>query len=43
MTGFPPITDSDGGMGFGPELFLEEFLFFLLFTIDSVIYCDCLF
>lgn len=28
MTGFPPITDSDGGMGFGPELFLEEFFFF---------------
>ena len=28
MTGFPPITDSDGGMGFGLEVFWEEFLFF---------------
>jgi hypothetical protein len=24
MTGFPPITDSDGGMGFGPELFWKN-------------------
>ena len=28
MTGFPPITDSDGGMGFGPEDFLEEIFLF---------------
>ena len=28
MTGFPPITDSDGGMGFGPEDFIVEILFF---------------
>ncbi|MEC8708087.1 MAG: hypothetical protein VXX90_04100 [Candidatus Thermoplasmatota archaeon] len=28
MAGFPPITDSDGGMGFGPEDFFVEILFF---------------
>ena len=28
MTGFPPITDSNGGMGFGPEDFFVEILFF---------------
>ena len=28
MTGFPPITDSNGGMGFGPEDFLVEIFFF---------------
>ena len=28
MAGFPPITDSDGGMGFGTEDFFVEILFF---------------
>ena len=28
MAGFPPMTDSDGGMGFGPEDFFVEILFF---------------
>ncbi len=28
MVGFPPITDSNGGMGFGPEDFMVEIFFF---------------
>ena len=28
MAGFPPMTDSDGGMGFGTEDFFVEILFF---------------
>ncbi len=39
MTGFPPITDSDGGMGFGPEVFFEAFLkgFFLFCCLPLIL------
>ena len=42
MAGFPPITDSDGGMGFGPEDFFVEILFFcclpLILLYFSILY-----
>ena len=31
MVGFPPITDSNGGMGFGPEDFMVEIFFSVVY------------